>query len=98
MPKLATKEASSVLNKFERKINRRRAIKAEKRLTSFISNEDMNDIIKIVEPLKKQVYYLMVVVKDGIKSKKVVLNFWYYDGAYGCVVDSTNVFFIDTIL
>ena len=53
LPKLATKATSSVLDKPERKISGRGAVRAEKGFTLFISNEDMDDIFKIVESLKK---------------------------------------------
>ena len=52
-PKLATKATSSVLDKFERKISGQGAIRAGKGFTLFISNEDMNDTIKIVESIQK---------------------------------------------
>ena len=53
LPKLATKTASSVLDKLERKISGKGAVRAEKGFTLFISNEDVDDIFKIVESLKK---------------------------------------------
>ena len=52
-PKLATKTTSSVLDKLERKISGKGAVRAEKGFTLFISNEDVDDIFKIVESLKK---------------------------------------------
>ena len=51
-PKLATKASSSVLDKFERKISGASAVRARKAFTLFVSNEDMNDIIEIVESLE----------------------------------------------
>ena len=45
LPKLATKATSSVLDKLGRKISGQGAIRAGK---GFISNEDKDDIIKIV--------------------------------------------------
>ena len=53
LPKLATKTTSSVLAKLERKISGKGAVRAEKGFTLFISNEDVDDIFKIVESLKK---------------------------------------------
>ena len=64
LPKLATKETLSVLDKFERKISGKVAVRAERGFTLFISNEEMNDIIKIVESLKNQVYYLIMQLKQ----------------------------------
>ena len=43
--KLATKAVSSVIDKFERKISRRGAVRAEKGFTLFISNEDMDHMV-----------------------------------------------------
>ena len=53
LPKLATKTTSSVLDKLERKISGKGAVRAEKGFTLFISNEDVDDIFKIIESLKK---------------------------------------------
>ena len=53
MPKLATKANFYVIDKLERKIIARDAIRAGKEFTLFISNEDMDDLIKIVETPKK---------------------------------------------
>ena len=39
---------SNAINKFERKIIGKRAVRAGKGFTLFVSNEDMNDIIKII--------------------------------------------------
>ena len=53
LPKLATNLATSrILDKLERKISRVEAVRAGKRFTLFISNEDMNDTAKILEPLR----------------------------------------------
>ena len=46
------KELTSILDKFQRKISGKGAVKAGKRFILFISNEDMNDIIKIIESLQ----------------------------------------------
>ena len=48
-PKLATKATSSVLDTFERKIGGQGDVRAGKGFPLFISSEDMDDIIKIVE-------------------------------------------------
>ena len=48
-----TKATSSVLDKFEKKISEVGAVRAGKRFTLYIANEDMDDIIKIVESLEK---------------------------------------------
>ena len=48
MPALVSNLNSNAINKFERKISGKGAVK-EKRFTLFISNEDMNDIIEIIK-------------------------------------------------
>ena len=40
------------MNKFERKISGKGSVRARKRFTLFISNEDINDIIKIIKSLE----------------------------------------------
>ena len=40
---------SSAINKFDRKISRNGAVRAGKGFILFISNEDMNEIIKIIK-------------------------------------------------
>ena len=48
---LASNLTSSAINKFDRKISGKGAVRAGKGFTLFISNEDMNDIIKIIKSL-----------------------------------------------
>ena len=36
------------MNKFDKKISEKGVVRAEKWFTLFISNEDMNDIIKVI--------------------------------------------------
>ena len=43
---------SSSINKCAKKISGKRAVIARKRFTLFISNKDMNDIIKITKSLE----------------------------------------------
>ena len=42
----------NAINKFERKINGKGAVTTGKIFTSFISNEDMNYIMKIIKSLE----------------------------------------------
>ena len=55
--KLATKSTSSVLNKFEKKKKKTRqgTVRTGRGFILFISNDDIDDIIKIVESLEKSV-------------------------------------------
>ena len=68
LAKLATRTASSILAKFERKISGKGVVRAEKGFTLFISNKDMNDIIKFVESLEK-LGLLTETVKHEIKQE-----------------------------
>ena len=43
---------SNAINKFERKISVKGAVRAGTRFTLFISDKDMNDIIRIIKSLK----------------------------------------------
>ena len=49
LPGLVSNLALNAINKFERKISGKGAMRAGKGFTSFISNEDVNDIIKIIK-------------------------------------------------
>ena len=60
--------------KFERKINGKGAARAGKGFTSFISNEDMNDIIKTIISIEDSgalIDYATETVKHWIKNKEV---------------------------
>ena len=49
---LLSKVSSNAINKFERKISWKGVLRAGKEFTLFISNEDVNDAIKIIKSLK----------------------------------------------
>ena len=46
LPGLVSNLGSNAINKFERKISGKRVARAEKGFTLFISNRDMNDLLK----------------------------------------------------
>ena len=50
LPRSVSNITSYAINKFERNISGKEALRTRKRLPLFISNEDMNDIIKIKKP------------------------------------------------
>ena len=50
--RLVSNIASNAINKFERKLSGRGAFREEKIFSLFISNEDLNGIIKIIKSLK----------------------------------------------
>ena len=52
LPGLVSYLTSNVINKFERKISGKGAVRAGKGLTLFISDKDMNDIIKLIKSLE----------------------------------------------
>ena len=52
LPGLASNLASNTINRFERKISWKGAVRAGEGFTLFISNEDVNDIVKILKSLE----------------------------------------------
>ena len=52
LPRLVSNLASNAINKFQRKISGKRAVRVGKGFTLFISNENMNDIINITKSLE----------------------------------------------
>ena len=49
LPGLVSNLTSNAINKFERKISGKVAVRVGKRFILFISNKDMNDIVKIIK-------------------------------------------------
>ena len=73
LPKLATKPTWSALDNFKKKINGARDVRAGKGFTSFISNEDMDDIFKIAESLEQSGLFIdgeTETVKHEIKKQE----------------------------
>ena len=68
MPKLAANATLSVIDKLERKISGKGLVRAGKRFTLFISNEDINDMFKILELLEKS-GLLFECVTETVKRK-----------------------------
>ena len=65
---------------------------AGRRFTLFISNEDMDDIIKIIESLEKSGLLIdgaSETVKHEIKKTRRWISSC-YDGTSGCFADSIN--------
>ena len=95
-PKLVTKATSCVLDKFERKINGKGAVRAEKWFTLVISNKDMDKIIKFVESLGKP-----GILNNGAtetqkhETKKQESGFLVTNSSCGFFFDATYVDFID---
>ena len=49
LSRLVSNTASNAIKKFERRISGKRAVRTRKGFAFFISNEDMNDIIKMIK-------------------------------------------------
>ena len=49
---LVSNLTSSAMNTFDRKISGKGTVRERKVFTSFISNEDLNDVIKIIKSLE----------------------------------------------
>ena len=59
LPGLISNLASNKINRFERKIRGKGAVRTGKGFPLFLSNEDMNDIIKIIKSLEDVLMYQM---------------------------------------
>ena len=51
MSNIVSNAASNAINKFERRLSGKRAVRVKRGFTLFISNEDINDIIRIIKSL-----------------------------------------------
>ena len=74
LPRLLIKWTSNAINKFERKTGRKGAVRAGKEFTLFISNNDVDDIIKKIkslEDLEVLIDWVTETVRHEIKSKTV---------------------------
>ena len=95
LPGLVSNLASNTIHKFERKINGKRAVRARKRFTLFISNDDMNNIIKIIKLLEGSGVLIDGVtekVKYKIKKTRKWIS-WSFIGTFSCFNRSASDFF-----
>ena len=84
---------SNAINRFERKSGRG-ATRAGKGLTLFISNKDMNDIIKITKSLVDPnvlIDGITETVKHKIKKRRRI--FWRFFRTISRVISATSDFF-----
>ena len=75
LPQLAANATSSVIDKLEKKRRGQGIIRAGKRFTLFILNEDMDDILRIVESLENSGLLIDSVNKNisgEIQKKEIV--------------------------
>ena len=73
LPGLVSNIPANAKSKFERKISRKSCVREGKEFTLFISNEDMNDIIKIIKPLEDSnvlIDSIIETVKHEIKKQE----------------------------
>ena len=70
LPGLVSNLTSNTINKFERKICGKWAVRAEKGFTLFISNEAMNDINKIIKCLADS----SVLIDSGTETVKLEMK------------------------
>ena len=69
--------SSNAINEFERKISGKGAAKAEKGFNLFISNEDMNYIIKIIKSLEDSDVLIDGITETGkLEIKNRTTNFF----------------------
>ena len=69
--KLVSTLASNAINKFERKISGKGAVRTRKGFTLIISNDDINDIIKIIKSLEDSgVLIVAETLKNEIKKQE----------------------------
>ena len=73
LPRLVCNLPLNAINKFERKISGKGAVRAGKGFTLFISTENMNDIIKIIKSLEDSgvsIDGVSETIKHKIRNKK----------------------------
>ena len=83
LPGLVSNLTSSTINTFGRKISGKGVVRAGKGFILFISNEDINDIIKIITSSADSgvlIDGITETVKDEIKNKKTdfLENRWHF--------------------
>ena len=93
LPGLESNLTSNVINKFERKISRKEAVRAGKGFILFISNEDMNDIVKIIKSLEDSDVLTDGVpekIKDEIKKRKRIS--WNFISTFSRFINASGDF------
>ena len=95
IPRLVSNLASSAINKFDRKISGKGVVRAGKGFTLCVSNEDMNDIIKIIKSLEDSGVLIDRVtgtVKHKIKKTRRSI-FWSVVSTFSHTFHATSNFF-----
>ena len=101
LPQIATRATSSVIDDFERKMLgsrfEARAVRAGKGFTLFISNDDMDNIIRIIKSLENS-SLLIDGVNETMKHKIKKTRRWIYlcfVSTYGCLINNFCSFLFD---
>ena len=89
LPGMVRSLNSSAINKFERKTSGKGAVRAGKRFILFISNEDMNDIIKIIKLLNWWSYSNSK--KWKWKTRRQIS--WSFGCTFNCFIRKNSNFF-----
>ena len=95
LPGLVINLTSSAINKFDRKISGKRAVRAGREFTLFISNEDMNYIIKIIKSSEDSGVLIDGVteaIKDEIKKTRRWIS-WSFVSTFSRFNSTTSNFF-----
>ena len=92
LPGLVSNLASNAINKFERKINEKEAVRAGKGFTLFISKEDMNDITKTIKSLE-DTNILIDGITETVKHETRKWISWSFVSTSSRFISATSNFF-----
>ena len=95
LPGLVTSLASNTVDKLERKINGKGAVRTKTGFTLFISKQDMNDTTKIIKSLENW-NVLTDVITETVKHKIKNTRRWIYSclvSIFNHFISATNYFF-----
>ena len=92
---LTTRQTSTAINKFHKKISRKEAVRAAQEFAFFISDEGVKDIIKIKNFLKDSGALIDVVtekVKEQIKKTRMWIS-WSFASTFSLLISTASKFF-----
>ena len=94
LPGLVSHLISNALNKFERKVSGKGAVRAEKGFVLFILNEDMNDTVEIIKWLDSHVLIdgVTETIKHEIKRIRRWIS-WSFVSTFSCFNSAASNFF-----
>ena len=99
LPVLVSNLTSNAINKFERKLSGKEAVRAGKVLDLFISNEDMSDIIKILKLLEDSLEGVLIdgvieTVKHEIKKARRRIS-WSFVSTFSPFISTKSNFLVE---